>query len=222
MLLRFLISIILPAIALNAAARDQNEAMLAFGLVDVTTLNPDITVSLMYARPDNFTGVRLYDSLTRAFLHPVAARSLADAQSHLTALHPGYRIKVCDAARPMSAQRRMYSVVRGTSKARYVSNPARGGGLHNYGMAADVTIVDDKGRELDMGTPVDHLGPEAHIDSESAMVARGRLTRRQLANRRLLRRVMTEAGFSPLRSEWWHFNRCSRAQARARYKVIDF
>ena len=31
---------------------------------------------------------------------------------------------------------------KGTSKYRYVSNPNRGGGLHNYGLAVDISIQD--------------------------------------------------------------------------------
>lgn len=39
-------------------------------------------------------------------------------------------------------------------------------------------------------------------------------------NRLLLRRVMTDAGYKPLRSEWWHFNFRSREEAKRNYKVI--
>jgi D-alanyl-D-alanine dipeptidase len=31
---------------------------------------------------------------------------------------------------------------------------------------------------------------------------------------------MKKAGFRPLRSEWWHFNYTTRANARAKYKAI--
>ena len=31
---------------------------------------------------------------------------------------------------------------------------------------------------------------------------------------------MRHAGWMPLRTEWWHFNLCSRATARQHYKVI--
>ena len=35
-------------------------------------------------------------------------------------------------------------------------------------------------------------------------------------DRLLLRQVMKEAGFHPLPSEWWHFNRVSRQTAKER------
>ena len=193
------------------------------GYVDVATLDSTIVVDLMYAGDDNFVGRAMYDGLTHAYLHPDAARALAKAQSLLRESHPSYTLLVRDAARPMSVQRTMYDKVRGTPMARYVSNPARGGGLHNYGVAVDITILDtDTGRELPMGTKVDHLGPEANIDREKELVARGIMIEAERQNRLLLRDVMTRAGFTPLRTEWWHFNLCSRATARLKYRRLDF
>ena len=52
-----------------------------------------------------------------------------------------------------------------------------------------------------MGTPVDHLGREAHITEEAVLVAQGKLTEQERENRLLLRQVMKEAGFHPLPSE---------------------
>lgn len=71
-----------------------------------------------------------------------------------------------------------------------------------------------------MGTPVDYLGKEAHITEEPRLVAQGKITEQERKNRLLLRQVMKEAGFRPLPSEWWHFNRYSRQTARERYRVI--
>lgn len=193
------------------------------GMVDAAASDPAIVVDLMYARPDNFTGAPMYpEGFNKAYLHPDAAEALAKAQTALTARHSGLRLKVADAARPMSVQRKMYSTVKGTPMAPYVANPANGGGLHNYGLAVDITIVDALGRELPMGTPVDHLGSEANIHMEKQLVDRGIITEQERQNRILLRSVMKEGGFKPLRSEWWHFNLVSRAQARESYRHLDF
>lgn len=176
----------------------------------------------MYARADNFTGRVLYDSLSHAYLHPDAARALAQAAKELQRQRPDLRFLIKDAARPVSVQRHMFRTVRGTPKARYVANPANGGGTHNFGIAVDITLCDTLGRELPMGTPVDHLGPEANIDREQELLRRGIITKEELANRRLLRRVMLSAGFKTIRKEWWHFELLRRAEARRRYKLIDF
>lgn len=190
------------------------------GMVDLQSVDSTIRVSLMYARPDNFTGQVLYTDLRRAYLHPEAARALRKAQAELRRLRPGLSLKVYDAARPMHIQQRMYDVVKGTPKNIYVSNPKNGGGLHNYGLAVDITLCDACGDTLPMGTKIDYMGKLAHVSLEGQMVQAGKLSVAARRNRQLLRRVMAAGGFKVLRTEWWHFNLRSRAEARARYKVI--
>lgn len=190
------------------------------GMVDVQGVDKSIRVSLMYSRPDNFTGTVLYTDLSRAYLHPKAAAALARAQRRLKQLRPDLSLKIYDAARPMSIQQRMWDKVKNTSKYFYVSNPAHGGGLHNYGMAVDITICRANGDTISMGTKVDHMSSASHIDREPALVKAGRISREAMNNRRLLREVMRYAGFRPLRTEWWHFNFISRATAKKSYRVI--
>ncbi len=212
----------LAACGISVTARDMERQLIDAGMVDVGRMDTTIRVSLMYARDDNFTGVKLYENLERAYLHPSAAEALLKSSAELRKLHPGYYLLVKDASRPMSVQRKMYNVVQGTPKAPYVSNPRNGGGLHNYGLAVDITIVDENGNELPMGTEVDHLGPEANIDKEEYLVKNGVISETERQNRLLLRRVMRAGGFIPLKSEWWHFNLVSRATAKAKYKRLDF
>lgn len=190
------------------------------GYVNVKQVEPTIQVSLMYGRADNFTGRVLYDDLREAYLHPQAAAALARAQRRLKQLRPDLSLKVYDAARPMSIQQKMWDCVENTSKDIYVSNPAHGGGLHNYGLAVDITLCDARGDTLDMGTKIDYMGAAAHIDREDALVAERKISRRARDNRRLLRQVMRYAGFRGLRTEWWHFNFKSRAEAKRAYQVI--
>ena len=83
----------------------------------------------------------------------------------------------------MSVQKIMWDKVKGTSKNIYVSNPAHGGGLHNYGLAVDVSILDADGVPLSMGVPVDHMGKESHISYEDEMVRTGKLTEEERENR---------------------------------------
>ena len=191
------------------------------GLVDILSVDSTIRVSLMYSRPDNFTGKVLYTDLREAYLHPKAATALAKAQQALKKLRPELSLKVYDATRPMSVQQKMWNTVAGTKKNIYVSNPRNGGGMHNYGLAVDITLCKAAtGDTLDMGTKVDFLGTYAHIDNEAGLVERHIITPEAKRNRELLRKVMTEAGFKPLKTEWWHFNLVSRAEAKAHYKAI--
>lgn len=222
-MMKILPVIILCFATLNLPAQTQSETarkMEKAGFTNIQSIAPDIQVSLMYARADNFTGKILYTDLREAYLHPKAAKALAKAQRILKQSHPDLSLKVYDAARPMHIQQRMWNVVAGTPKAVYVSNPKNGGGLHNYGMAVDLTLCDAQGDTLPMGTVIDYLGTYAHITREEEWVRKGVLTAEAKRNRELLRNVMRQAGFRPLNTEWWHFNFISRAEAKAHYKPI--
>ena len=195
--------------------------MRQLGLVDIGEVDPTIAVHLVYATSDNFAGKVLYRDIRKAFLLPEAAGRLAEAQRKLKLLRPELSLLVYDAARPMKVQQEMWDLVKGTENRVYVSNPRNGGGLHNYGAAVDLTLVDSLGHVLPMGSEFDYFGEEARPDREEAMVKQGRIILPHLHNRRLLRKVMTDAGFRVLPSEWWHFNLMSRAEARVRLKVIE-
>jgi D-alanyl-D-alanine dipeptidase len=217
-LLVVLFSSLLPG---RGWAGDLDRYLSSLGLVDVSKMDTSLRVVLVYAMPDNVMGKAVYTGITGAWLHPDAAVKLLKAQRLLQAKHPGYALLIYDAARPMSVQRTMWNLVRGTDKTNYVSNPAKGGGLHNYGMAVDVTIVDASGDPLPMGAPFDYFGEEAHTDKEDILLQSGKISREAFLNRRLLREVMRQAGFRTILYEWWHFNACSRAEARRYYRVID-
>ena len=189
------------------------------GLIDVRTLDAWIRVVLPYASSDNFTGQALYECSQYAYLQPDVAAMLAKASQLLREKYPRYRLLVLDAARPLSVQQKMWDAVKGTPNNIYVANPSKTG-LHNYGAAVDVTITDDYGIELDMGTPFDFFGPEAQPAKEKEMLKQGKLTQQQLDNRLILRNVMNQAGFQTYYREWWHFNACTLAEAKKKYKVI--
>lgn len=193
----------------------------SLGLVNISEKDTSLRINLMYAQADNFTGEILYTELTKAYLHPDAARALVKAQRLLKQKYPHYSLLIYDAARPLSVQQKMWNTVKNTSRSNYVSNPAHGGGLHNYGLAVDLSITEIGGKLLSMGTKVDHLGRESHINREINLVKEGKITEEEHQNRMLLRTVMKEAGFRPLLTEWWHFNFCSRETARQKYKLIQ-
>lgn len=218
---RYIFLLLLLLCNLRSNAEELDTWLHDRGLVDISVLDSTIRVHLVYATPDNFMGETVYTGITRAWLHPDAAQKLVTAQRLLKKEHPDLTLVVYDAARPMSVQRKMWRLVRGTDKVNYVSNPSNGGGLHNYGMAVDVTILDPTGEPLPMGTPFDFFGEEAHTNNEEALLASGKITRKEFDNRRLLRRIMKSAGFRTIPYEWWHFNACSRTEARQSYPVLD-
>ena len=204
------------------------------GLVDIKSVDPTIKVALMYARTDNFCHKLLYANLREAYALPQCAAALKKAQAELKRLRPDLSLIIFDATRPMSVQQTMWDAVKDTNHSFYVSNPANGGGMHNYGMAVDISLCKASWSEkqwcdgatpcridtIPMGVKVDHLGYESHIDKEQQLLTKGILTKESLENRQLLRRVMKSSGFQPLRTEWWHFNLCTRAWAKANLKVV--
>lgn len=200
------------------------QKMIDRGLVDVQKIDSSILVELKYSTSDNFIGRDVYGDLNRAYLQPEMARRVAKANAHLKHLKPGHALLIYDAARPNSAQYDLWNAldalrIPARSKTQYVADPKTGSN-HNFGCAVDLTIADEKGKPLDMGTKFDFFGPLAYPRSEQEMLQKGKLTALQIENRQLLRKVMTQAGFKVNTTEWWHFDGMSKAQARARYGMI--
>ena len=96
------------------------------------------------------------------------------------------------------------------------------GSIHNFGAAVDVSIVDQEGNRLDMGTPFDYFGDLAQPRMKIDFSRDGVLTEKQIENRRLLREVMEKAGFQIIPDEWWHFNAFSPEEVKRRYAIVEF
>ncbi|MDO5035623.1 MAG: M15 family metallopeptidase [Porphyromonas sp.] len=211
-----LFSLVSPAVA-QSMARQMEQV----GLIDVHTEVPAIVVDLMYARADNFVGEPLYPPDFRsAYLLPHMVRKLARAQEILRReLGPQYRLIIYDAARPLSVQHRMFQKVSGTPHAAYVSSGRSGRGRHNYGAAVDLSIIDIySGTPLDMGSPVDHFGVEAHLTAGPKTI--GATAYR---NRQYLIALMAQVGLRPIKKEWWHFQEPeSIDEVRRKYILLDF
>lgn len=192
------------------------------GLVNVQDINPNIRVHLRYSSINNFLKQDLYGCVDSAFLQSKTAKMLSDAQDKLSEIDSTLHLLVWDGVRPRSVQWKMWEALKMPidQKKRYVSNP-RNGSIHNYGCAVDLTICDDGGRRLNMGTDFDYFGHAANTNLEYIMVNDGTLNFRQLDNRKLLRKVMTQAGFSAITSEWWHFNSMSRSEAKTLYSIVE-
>ncbi len=200
------------------------QQMLKQGLVDIQKLDPTILVDLKYSSTDNFVRKDVYDDLEKAYLQPEIAKKLLRAHTLLKTSHPNLRLLVYDAARPNSVQYMLWDAldglgITGKQKPQYVANPAIGS-IHNFGCAIDLTVATEKGVPLNMGTPYDFFGPLAYPRMEQQLLSQGKLSRQQVANRTILRKAMTQAGFTVNTTEWWHFDGMSRAKAKARYGMI--
>lgn len=196
------------------------EKLIAQNLVNVQELAPEIRVDLKYSTTDNFLHEDVYGELKTAYLQQIPAMRLALAQGYLSKTLPGYSLLVYDAARPRAVQRKMWALVVGTSLEVYVANP-ESGSIHNFGAAVDLTIADKLGRPIDMGTPFDYFGDLAQPVLEEKLLTEGKLTSKQVENRKLLRRIMRASGFQEITEEWWHFEAAMPIPARKLYLIIE-
>jgi len=190
------------------------------GLVNIQKYSPHILVELKYSTSDNFLGVDTYGDLENCYLQPKAAIMLGQAQALLKRDHPDLTLLVYDGARPRSVQRKMWALVAGTPTQDYVANPKRGS-VHNFGSAVDLTIANNDGIPLDMGTAFDYFGKLAQPRHEQQFLKEGKLSSQQIENRKLLRDVMLQAGFQSISIEWWHFNAVPVKIARSEYRIIE-
>lgn len=195
-----------------------------YGLVNVSSLQPSIKIDIKYATTDNFTGKILYTEDVGAYAEPALAKAVAQAQETLKSIDKDLSIVIFDAARPISVQKDMFEVVRGTESERFVANPYGefAGGFHNYGMAVDVAIVDKNGDMLDFGTGYDSFEDIAHSGGEAELVKNGLLSFEAYNNRQLLYYVMGKHGMLPYAYEWWHFQLTYKESDKAKYKLLDF
>ncbi|MFQ7386744.1 MAG: M15 family metallopeptidase [Alistipes sp.] len=119
--------------------------------------------------------------------------------------------------RVRSGQRQMYELVKGTPNQVYVADGTRGG-RHNYGVAVDVTLLDETGAPVDMGTPVDFFGDEAHTGNEPALAAEGRISAEASPQPPAARKRDAPSGLVPYRREWWHYEEpMAMSEVRTRY-----
>lgn len=136
-------------------------------------------------------------------------------------LPKGYRIRILDAWRPFALQEELYqtysekiiqdfklkncsSEYRKAFIKRFVSEPVANKMIppvHTTGGAVDVTIIDDKGIELNMGT-----GFDAFSDLTDTAAFENEMNEEICNNRRMLYYSMISAGFTNLPSEWWHYD----------------
>lgn len=170
-----------------------------------------------------------YGTATPFVMRKSVIAALEKAAMLLDEFHPGWKFKIYDAYRPIEVQAFMVDHVadsycrmvagillneaedeireRAYAHAHGIWAPAVDDPLapppHSTGAAVDLTIVDEFGRELDMGSLIDEH-ENAHPDAfeESEHPDAGTFQR----NRDTLKAFMESVGFSRLAHEWWHFS----------------
>ena len=182
------------------------------GFVGLAEYLPHIVQEIRYYSTYNFIGERIdgYEEPC-AILTQEAARALKGVSNELFV--QGYRLKVFDAYRPVSAVRQfiLWGIEDQDIRMKPYFYPdlekqelfSRGyiakQSSHSRGSAIDLTLLDMRtGKEVDMGSPFDLFSEISHPDCRD-------ITDEQYENRMLLQQAMVRNGFAPLDCEWWHF-----------------
>jgi len=139
-------------------------------------------------------------------------------------LPSGLRLVVLDGWRPFSVQQHLYDTLLNLmehslpqmsneqlqAQARNLVSPpstaVTAPSPHLTGGSVDITLADRYGHLLEMGTRFDEASPlsfTASFENRNDLSAAEQEAR---DNRRLLYNIMTDAGFTNLPSEWWHFD----------------
>ncbi len=184
----------------------------AGGFVLLSDVVPHIVQEIRYFSTFNFVGERVdgYEEPV-ALMTREAARALKSVSNEM--MVKGYRLKVFDAYRPVTAVKHFILWAIEDEDVRmkpyfypdidkqdafelgYIAKQSS----HSRGSAIDLTLLDMKtGREVDMGGPFDLFSEVSHPDYRG-------ITDEQYANRMLLRAAMERNGFEPYECEWWHF-----------------
>jgi D-alanyl-D-alanine dipeptidase len=202
---------------------DLERSLQTAGLVNIQEVIPEALVELKYSTTDNFFGQDVYGDLTNAYLQPEVANMLKKAYALLQEKYPELTLLIYDGVRPRSVQQILWDNLDkpDSIKPLYVADPKKGG-LHNYGVAVDLTLADKStGKALDMGTGYDYFGYPAYPDREDQMLREGKITQAHVNNRKKLREVMNGAGFKGIGSEWWHFDAFTRKEAAEKFDIVE-
>lgn len=163
------------------------------GLVPVADYDSTISIDLRYAGYNNFTKKPVYP-VEVCMLQKNTLEKLIAANNEFKT--HGYRLKVWDAYRPADVQKYFWSLV---GDRRFIADPYLHGSRHNRGAAVDVTLIDEKGNELEMPTDFDEFSEEAYRNNPNVSAEAKK-------NVDLLTSVMKKHGFNTIETEWWHFD----------------
>ncbi len=164
-------------------------------LVEMEQYLPHILVELRYAGEKNFAGRQVYTFGT-AYLRYGTVKKLEAVCEDLQKM--GYRLKVWDAFRPVTAQYRLWEVY---PDPLFVADPTRGFSNHSRGNTLDVTLTTLAGNELEMPTDFDDFSYLADRNYDDCPEMNGQ-------NALILQEVIERHGFTGYFSEWWHFTDC--------------
>lgn len=167
-------------------------------LVRLLDLDDDFIIDLKYATKDNFTGQKIYNA-NNCYLDRHTAEILIRAKNIFR--KDGYRVKVMDAYRPISAQKKFWAILPNDD---FVAKPPDMTKLKDFrpshlnGLCVDITLTDLERNEIEMPSDFDDFSERASL----LCTTTSELGREHAS---YMKEVMEQAGFQAYKNEWWHF-----------------
>ncbi len=154
--------------------------------------------------------LNLYGALYAVYLPEEICKALSLAQKNLQKEYPFYHLKVLDGTRAVHVDSALTDTLRKICGLKSLTstppNP------HHFGSAVDVIMVNEEGIVQDMGSEY-NIFTEIGLKDPGQMPDTIGMTKRQEANRELLKKVMISAGFRPSPDNNWHFEYFNSASA---------
>jgi zinc D-Ala-D-Ala dipeptidase len=170
-----------------------------------------------------------YDGKSPYYLRQGVLDRVIRAQASLQQIHPGWQIQIFDAYRPVEVQQYMVDYTfNQTARDRQLdlanlseaqqqeiwadvyqiwaipSSDLATPPPHSTGAAIDITLVDEAGGLVDMGSSIDEMSDRSLPEYFANALDPSEIQYHQ--NRQLLDRIMTDSGTIRHPSEWWHFS----------------
>lgn len=216
MKLKTLVAII-SFITLSSCLQQAKKSKIPEGFVYLHQVDSSIKIHLKYFTTDNFLGAKVNGYNREVCIcTEEAAQALKMAQQEVQ--EKGWSLIVFDAYRPQKAvdhfmewaaniddtltKSKFYPNIdkKDLFKLNYIASKSS----HSRGSTFDVSILDEEGNQLDMGTSFDFFGPKSWPSYEG-------VSKEQKANRMYLQSIMKKHGFNPYKEEWWHFTLINEA-----------
>ena len=167
-------------------------------LVRLLDMDSDFIIDLIYSSSDNFTGSIVYE-FKECYIDINTAKRLIEAKN--AAAKDGYRMKIWDAYRPVSAQHRFWDLLPDNNYVAYppdMEHMTEFKNSHMNGQCVDLTLTDMDGNDIPMPSKFDEFSEKSRLDYKGTVGE-------ERKNGEYLKKIMIDAGFSPYEGEWWHF-----------------
>lgn len=167
-------------------------------LIRLIDLDYDFIIDLKYSTSHNFTKQQIYNS-SECYINKNTAILLIKAKNIFK--QSGYKVKIWDAYRPISAQIRFFEILPDNN---FVATPpdmstvSKFKPSHMNGLCVDITLTEMNGNELPMPSKFDDFSEKASLNCTTTNEI-------LLKNGMYLKSVMELVGFKAYEGEWWHF-----------------